>query len=379
MVKKMFSSIALSMLLGASLSADPVSISSDGSGDFLIAPAYMANNSECSDITIMNTYTTNSILAKVAVREQNQSNEVDIPIFLSPGDVWDAKICDVNGKPVLTSNDDSNHPALIAKLQRGLDLNVHSEQAGNNGDFSQGYIEVYPIAQFNESASGKIEKSVLVARWDQLIKGDTSNPKLNKDNHGVHGFGLSGYVKINNGLMQMTAFKGVSDRVVSGATIDYGNDTSPETLLGLTKKNEILKLLSNSEISVPYVNGGKNQYVYFTYVFDRNSDQSRKYNVEVRDMEENLDRIYISPAPASTMPKELAVISLEDLVNKTTDPMKFQKGMIKIKNITNQHNGQMGQGKQASFIPTLVIKGQYSSSSGTQFTGVYSWARVPAK
>ena len=94
MLKKIISVASLSALLTMTANAESVSISNDGHGDFLIAPLYVAKNKVCTNLKVMNTNESNSILAKVTLREQIHSQEIDLPIFLSPGDVWDGKICE---------------------------------------------------------------------------------------------------------------------------------------------------------------------------------------------------------------------------------------------------------------------------------------------
>ena len=376
---------------GGSKSVDKVSIAKDNIGDFLVAPAYIAEGKVCSETTLMNVYDDKSILVKIAIREQIQSDEVDLPVFLSPNDVWDAKICDVNGKPTLFSCDDSNHPDIANELcTTGINLNAHSESAGNGGDFHKGYIEYYPIAQYNEGKTGKVEKKTLVSRWDELIKGNVNNPKLNKDCHGVHGYGLTGFIKIQESEMQLVAFKGTSDKIQSGKVIDYSNDTSPETLLGVGKTKEILNLLSKRKVFVPYNNFGKEQYVYLSFIFDRTSNQSRKFEVEVRDMEENtskIKRLIISPAPrklTNSVSNELGIISLKKIIDETRTPENFEKGMITIKEVRNEHSGQLGSNKNASFLPTKVTYGQFLTIESNkkvngEWTGIKSWSMVPTK
>ena len=351
-------------LLAASAMASNVSIANDGLGDFLVAPFYMAKGNICSKVTVENTNTTKSILAKIAFREQLSSNEVDLPIFLSPGDVWDGKVCQApNGDVYLYSTDDSNHPSIRKVLAAGKDLTAQSKKAGNTDvDFSAGYIEVYPIAEFNEGSDKKVDKSVLVTRWDNLIKG--IYPK-NTVKTGVDGYSLAGTVSFEeNGkytsILPMKAFKGAHDKVLTGSAIAYGNDTSPQVLLGNKKAFEILKLIQHKTTAFTYTNYGQNQYIVFTYPFGYNKNQIRKFKLTVRDMEENKDEaqtIIFSPTPkaqANFMRNEVAIISVADLINKTKNPKMYQKGQIQIENITNVSDVQLGAGKNASFFATLI-------------------------
>jgi hypothetical protein len=357
--------IALSLaLLTSSVFADTVVKSTDGLGDFLVAPFYMAKDNICSKVTVYNTNTKESILAKVAFREQIASNEVDLPIFLSPGDVWSGVVCNKNGHVILKSNDDSNHPFIKDILAKGKDLTLQSYKAGNrNVDFSKGYIEVYPIAEFNEGSNKKVDKSILVKRWDSLIKGELP-AKLVKS--GVDGYSLAGNVAYEaNGkttsILPMKAFKGASDKTLTGSVIAYGNDTSPSVLLGNSKKYQILKLLQHKTTAFTYTNGGKNQYIVLTFPFGYSKEQIRKIEFTVRDMSENKaeksETVIFSPAPvkqSNFIKNEVAIISVADLIKKTHNPSKFKEGQIQIKNIININDVQLGSGKNASFYSTFI-------------------------
>jgi len=373
--------LALSTVVLASLAmASNVSISKDGLGDFLVAPLYMAKDKVCSKVTVYNTNTTESILAKVAFREQIASNEVDLPIFLSPGDVWSGTVCDVNGHAVLTSHDDSNHPSIKAQLETGKDLTLQSYKAGNkNVDFSAGYVEIYPIAEFNERSNKKVPKSLLVKRWDSLIAGGMP-AKLVKT--GVDGFSLAGNVAFETDgkpttILPMKAFKGAHDKTLRGSAIAYGNDTSPSVLLGNSKKYQILKLLKHSSTAFTYTNGGTDQYLVLTFPFGYSQDQVRKIEFTVRDMEENKDKqvVIFSPVPKKSsnyIKNEVSIISVSDLIAKTQNPAKYVNGQIQITNIRNKSDVQLGNGKNASFYATDITLDKNSKQDAEILNAYYT-------
>lgn len=390
MIKKIVSSLAISSVLATGLFADKPTISKDGMGDFLIAPVYIAKDNVCSDIKIFNTNETSSILAKVAFRERISSQEVDFPIFLSPGDVWEGKVCQSSNGVILTSSDDSNHPAVREVLANGKNLTLQSKRAGHtNVDFTTGYVEVYPIAEYKEKCNRKVDKSILVKRWDALISGDTSDPKLRKN--GVDGYSLSGVVSFEvdgseTASIPMLAFKGANDKVVTGSAIAYSNDTSPELLLGPDKKHQILHLLQKRTTSFYYDNYGKDQYIYLTFPFGYVEDQIRTYKITVRDMSENKDKVekvvIFSPAiptKARTIVNEVGIISVADIIAHTHNPTKFQKGMIQIKDITNNVDAQLGEGKIASFIAVKIRKGKAITHNGNKVTDVADAIYLPSK
>ena len=347
--------------------AKNVAISNNGTGDFLIAPIYIAKNGICTNIVVYNTNETNSILAKVTIRERIASHEVDLPIFLSPSDVWSGQLCGTTNGVILKSIDDSNHPAIKDELSLGKNLTIHSHNAGHkNVDFSKGYIEVYPIAQFNEKSTDKVTKDILVKRWDQLNNGDTTNTKL--VNTGVGNF-LSGVLQYereyaNTAVLPMMAFYNAHDRQLSGDVISYANETSASSILGINKRNQILKLLQNRVTTFTFDSYGKDQYISLTFPFGYVSNQIRTYEVTVRDMSENKNIIVknvqiFSPKPivqkiTNTLYNEVSTISVAKIIELTEDPTMFAQGIIHIKDITNITNIQLGKGKISSFIPVKV-------------------------
>lgn len=345
-------------------------------GDFLIAPLYVAEGSICSSIIVTNTNEFSSILAKVVIRESIASHEVDLPIMLSPGDLWSGTICDHNGKIVLLSNDDSNHPSAIKPLQNGIDLLGHSSTTSyrdndynrgyvelngkqfkleeiekTNMDFSKGYVEVYPVAQFDEGSKQKVNKKVLLERWERLIEGDTSNPKLCKN--GVDEESLSGIISYNTSMQQtsalsMIAFKNTHNYQRTGSNIDFTSDSNPDILIGKNNKIKILQLLQSNQTSFTYDNKGIDQYLYITYPFSYKEKQSRRYKITIRDFCENKFEMVFSPI--YIMHNEVTCISIEDVIKLTNDKLKFTQGMIQIKEITNNDEVQLGKNKSPSMI-----------------------------
>ncbi|MEA3289082.1 MAG: hypothetical protein U9Q04_02775 [Campylobacterota bacterium] len=349
-------------------------------GDMLIAPLYVANSEICSNIKVMNTNEFSSILAKVAIRESIASHEVDFPIMLSPGDVWEGNICDVAGEIVLTSNDDSNHPSALKMMKNGINLAGHSEITSyrendynkgyvelngkpfkleevqkENLDYSRGYVEVYPIAQYDEKSKKKVDKKVLLERWERLIENDTSDPKLRKD--GVDEESLSGLISYNTedhetSALPMYAFKNTHNYQRSGDDIYFTSDSNPDKLIGKDNKIKILKLLQKKQTSFTYDKAGADQFIYITYPFSYKEKQSRKYKLIIRDMCENKFEMVFSPI--FIMHREVACISVEELIKLTKDNIKFEKGMIQIKDLTNNDEVQLGKDNAPSVIPVIT-------------------------
>ena len=147
--------------------ASAVQVSRDGTGDFLIAPAYFIGGGMSTDLKVINTSNTESVVAKVVFRDQVTSAEVlDFLIYLSPSDVWTGKVsceaADANGqctRSVVTSADDSiqlEGSVLFASPSSPAHIVSDTATAGTTGRVSlpnQGYVEVlmgsaYSVAPF---------------------------------------------------------------------------------------------------------------------------------------------------------------------------------------------------------------------------------------
>jgi hypothetical protein len=143
---------ALAMVGGA----NAVEVSRDGTGDLLIAPAYFIGGGMTTDLKVINTSTTQSVVAKVVFRHPVTSAEVlDFLIYLSPSDVWTGTVscetADVNGnctRSVVTSADDSIQLensttfASAANPARIVSDNANAAATGRTALPNQGYVEV---------------------------------------------------------------------------------------------------------------------------------------------------------------------------------------------------------------------------------------------
>ena len=157
-LKKYLVSGAAALALAGSAFAATVSVEKDGTGNYLIAPAYYAVANWQTQLKVVNTNTTAAVVAKVVIREANASREVlDFPIYLTPGDVWVGTLKQENGEVKIVSNDDSN--------MFGLDVNGSGVLIGpkvsgtldkavtvQDGDIvTRGYVEIVGMAEYNES------------------------------------------------------------------------------------------------------------------------------------------------------------------------------------------------------------------------------------
>lgn len=152
--------------------AHAVEVSRDGTGDLLIAPAYFIGGGMTTDLKVINTSQTQSVVAKVVFRHPVTSAEVlDFLIYLSPSDVWNGTVsCEVVAadgncsKSVVTSADDSiqlessSAFASAATPARLVSDNATASATGRGALPNQGYVEVlmssaYDVAPFKPGVS----------------------------------------------------------------------------------------------------------------------------------------------------------------------------------------------------------------------------------
>lgn len=109
--KKLLSSaMAVAMVSGmvVSNSASAIHVAEDGIGQVLLAPYYTVLDGNKTKFKVVNTRTDVAVKAKVVIRSKAQTTEVlDFICYLSPADVCEFEIRNVNGQANFYSNDDS--------------------------------------------------------------------------------------------------------------------------------------------------------------------------------------------------------------------------------------------------------------------------------
>jgi len=176
--KAIVSGAAALALMGTAASA--VQLATDGTGDYLIAPVYYALGNWKTDIKVVNTNTTKAVVAKVVVRGGKASKElVDFAIYLTPGDVWTAKLYQEDGKVYIESHDDSlmlgqkqeiltvkdenasgdcteQNITLIAPVLRadvdGFKRDLSMVAESKSDEARRGYVEIIGLAQYDPQA-----------------------------------------------------------------------------------------------------------------------------------------------------------------------------------------------------------------------------------
>jgi len=150
--KILLSSVAAVALTSvAALAADDggvARVAQDQTGDSLVFPAYYANSAGWeTNLKVVNTNTTHAVVAKVVIREYKSSAEkLDFPIYLTPGDVWEGTLKNVNGKVYISSTDDS----MFNNGAPASDVNpvnqVLFDAVADVQDNTKGYVEVFGFA-----------------------------------------------------------------------------------------------------------------------------------------------------------------------------------------------------------------------------------------
>jgi hypothetical protein len=123
---------------------DHVSVAPNGKGDLLIFPAYFATGGQFpiqTEIKIVNSSATHSVVAKVVVRSYVLSQELlDFLIYLSPSDMWIGRLEYGPSGPRMVSTDKSG-PALSPG--QALAVVTCPKKSGDIVDSNtMGYVEV---------------------------------------------------------------------------------------------------------------------------------------------------------------------------------------------------------------------------------------------
>ncbi len=385
-------------------------IALDGTGQFLIAPAFFAQDNFSTKLKVINTDTDSVVLVRAVVRDAVASQEIDFPICLTPGDVWTATLAKKGDSAVLTDTDADNS-VYLPIMKNGGEINLPQYNPGAVGRFASGYVEFYPIAEvdLNDDQTTEtrrmspIDKKYCTAFFDYMASqtagtvlhsvstipadGGTYGPLAAKEIRFVDDETLAGYVTVyNTGLKQamtlpMMAFEDVIDvaSIPSGIAITTAANTAPEFYLdptgGLTTiPFNVDYLLQTNEVVVPFKNGGTNTLQLLTFWYDLAASQLRKYVIDVRDNAENTFQ-YVSPE-SFAVPNELGLISLRagdgksgifEMIN--VPEASFSEGwlnIIKLENVLERNNqGRLLIGRDLiapATIPTNMSAEQVDGS-----------------
>jgi hypothetical protein len=137
-----------------------VSTAANGKGDLLVYPVYLAASGLETQITVINTSLTQSVVAKVVVRSKVYSQELlDFLIYLSPTDMWIGTLKHGANGPIMFSTDLSG-PTLTP----GQPL-VSAKCTGDTNEI--GYVEIIE-AWSAALGAPPLAKSVIKTAYDGL-------------------------------------------------------------------------------------------------------------------------------------------------------------------------------------------------------------------
>ncbi len=314
--KKIVSSAAALAIMGSALVAAPnatTKIATDGTGDYLVFPVYAAdtNGNWKTNIKVVNTNTTYAVVAKVVIREAiNSAEKLDFPIFLTPGDVWEAElVSDANGNVFLNCNDDSmvvnGVPASTNPVHRPLFAPVPPQ---NN---NYGYIEVFGIAAIDGtkvdttwSPNTPLDKVKLYNKYVTDLNGNTSTGDWTYvDADSIYGQEVL-FASNANGNLAMTipayALEGVVGNVPNTVKTIGQNTTFAAMIASgsaATVKANITNLLAKSDIYATFYDNGNGgaaetkliltQPLKYSYGYDHT--YCFNYQTTARDQEEHAD------------------------------------------------------------------------------------------
>lgn len=265
--KRYVAAAACAMALAGA--ANAVMVNKDGTGDFLIAPAYFIGGGMTTDLKVINTSATDSVVAKVVFRHPVTSAEVlDFLIYLSPSDVWNGTVscqtADAVGtctSSVVTSTDDSMQLDGSASFgTAAAPATVVSNGAnGRNALPNQGYVEVVMGSNYAVAPNRPgVAKANIVAAHVAAggLVGVAATPNV-----------LTGTVTANAPSIGSATLPMV-------ALADYDNSVKVEvgTLSGLdvvgqrTPVRDVEEAIWTNNVAVPYsVGAGKLSLATFTF------------------------------------------------------------------------------------------------------------------
>lgn len=189
------SAVAASVLSSAAFAA----IATDGTGQYLVAPAYFATSNFSTELKLVNTDLNDSVIMRGVIKEYQSSEESDFIILLSPGDVWEATITKgSDGKVYLNSDDDSNYNSAIKNADLAKNLETFTSYAATKSTnakalkrtYTSGYVEFYPIVSIasnpnnfvtpidgasNFRVSKPVPKQALKNFFDDVIRNSKNN------------------------------------------------------------------------------------------------------------------------------------------------------------------------------------------------------------
>lgn len=145
---------------------DHIVTAPNGKGDLLVYPVYLAFPGFETQISVINTSLTRSVVAKFVIRSKVYSEELlDFFLYLSPTDMWIGTIKNVGAVPVVYSTDKSGP---VYPLGNTILNNKPIKVPYCSGDDNQwGYVEIIEAWSGDLGGPG-LAKSVIENAYNQL-------------------------------------------------------------------------------------------------------------------------------------------------------------------------------------------------------------------
>jgi hypothetical protein len=290
--------------------SDHINTAPNNKGDVLVFPWFLAlDGGWQTKLTVINTDTTNSVVAKVVFRSFKNSEELlDFFIYLSPADVWTGKIYyNIASKKIKVFSDDdsiaTSTAPTFATPAEPVDQLMFPVECSDDGDF-MGYVDVI-MAGYGFLGNRPLAKSVIYAAYDTLKLPAATGYDFQYGSINV----LAGFMEFGNGALGLTA------GYPATALKDYKNQNkltvATETKLGQGSNNsygELEASISKDYLAMPYVNSNDVALHFFTFptkqtnfatctavtttvspYFHQNADSKTciPYTVKVFDLKEN--------------------------------------------------------------------------------------------
>jgi hypothetical protein len=256
--------------------ADHVKIAPNGEGDLIFFPWYLAASGGWqTQISVINTSSTYSTVAKVVVRSHNWSDELlDFLIYLTPNDVWTGYIRQGVQGTYIYSDDDSILVTKPANAMVAADVATYfaspanpvsqaffavkcpaaSTLDGKTDSTDYGYVEVIEVNATNTLGSGKLSKH-LVYNWYET----TENSTMVTENI------LTGYQEFQNVLVGSYSALTRAQVYADWKNLTFLRTVANTGLLDVSNNyiGELEAVMAKTKVALPYVWKGDAATLHF--------------------------------------------------------------------------------------------------------------------
>lgn len=144
-----FAGAASAAVLTTGSTATALTVLPGGTGHILVVPYYTVQNGNATLINLVNTDTSNGKEVKIRFRGAGNSDDVlDFTLYMSPGDVWAAKVYrGDDGKAALVTGDKScTMPASVNLAFKTSRLPASMTADQKAAETREGYVEILNMA-----------------------------------------------------------------------------------------------------------------------------------------------------------------------------------------------------------------------------------------